>query len=371
MKTEIVRHREEHRTEVMEFNARMRAGGIHVDLSPDPESNWLPQPNHDQLFEEHYLALTESGEVCGGYTLKHQPFQIQGAIESIGFYHAPLSEGLINKSYAAVGTKLLMDAIRRCEKLYCLGMGAIEEPLPRMLKALRWTLEPVPFLFYIVHPSRFLRNVKALRRSPMRSMALDLAALSGAGWVGSKIRNSRYWIQRRMGNVSFKEIASFDSWCCELWHSCSQEYPFTAVRDTQTLQTLYPSNNQRFLKLRVTGGDGQTLGWAVCLDTQMLDNKHFGGMRVGTIVDLFAAPSDASSIAAAATDYLANRGVDLIVTNQSMNCWTDAFTRNGFLNGPSNFIFAASKKLANSLNGVIAANAYFVTRGDGDGPIHL
>ena len=371
MKTEIVRHREGHREEVAQFNDRMRAAGIDVGISEDPESSWLPELESDQLYEEHFLALNESGRVCGGYTLKHQLFQLNGEIESIGFYHAPLSEGLIDKSYAAVGTKLLMDAIRRRGKLYCLGMGSVEEPLPRMLGALRWTVTPAPFLFYIVHPSKFLRNIQALRNSPLRRLAIDIAALSGVGWAGCRVRNSRYWIQRRKDHVDCKEIKSFDSWCCELWNNSRQSYPFAAVRDTQTLQSLYPPDNQRFLKLRVTARDGATLGWAVCLDTQMVNNKHFGDMRLGSIVDLFAAPADAFRIAAAATDFLANRGVDLIVTNQSMKCWTEAFNRSGYLNGPSNFIFAASKKLAHSMDGVIDSQEYFVTRGDGDGPIHL
>jgi len=42
--------------------------------------------------------------------------------------------------------------------------------------------------------------------------------------------------------------------------------------------------------------------------------------------------------------------------------------RSGFLEGPSNFIFAAAKKLA-ALSS--AFDEFHINRGDGDGPIHL
>ena len=49
-----------------------------------------------------------------------------------------------------------------------------------------------------------------------------------------------------------------------------------------------------------------------------------------------------------------------------------ALERAGFLRGPSNFIFAASKNLAKLLEPFDSAkDEIHINRGDGDGPIHL
>jgi hypothetical protein len=70
----------------------------------------------------------------------------------------------------------------------------------------------------------------------------------------------------------------------------------------------------------------------------------------------------------AATAFLEKTGIDLIVSNQSHQAWRRAFERNGFLKGPSNFIFAASKKLT-ALLPLLQENSdtFHITRADGDG----
>src|SRR5678815_6030997 len=74
----------------------------------------------------------------------------------------------------------------------------------------------------------------------------------------------------------------------------------------------------------------------------------------------------------AAAAALQERGVDLIVSNQSHAAWAAALAGCGFGTGPSNFIFAASKKLAALLDPWSAhVGRIHLTRGDGDGPIHL
>ena len=118
--------------------------------------------------------------------------------------------------------------------------------------------------------------------------------------------------------------------------------------------------------------DGQSVGWAVLLDTQMVDNKYFGNLRVGSIVDCLASPENASGVIRAATKVLEDRGVDLIVSNQSHAAWCAGLRDAGFLLGPSNFPFAASKELTKLIHPVPTSMAQcHFTRGDGDGPIHL
>ena len=108
------------------------------------------------------------------------------------------------------------------------------------------------------------------------------------------------------------------------------------------------------------------------LATDMRHHKHFGNLRVGTIVDGLACPEDAPAVVRAATEELKRRQVDLIVTNQTHAAWREAFRRAGYLEGPSNRIFAASVKLGQRLGPwAESQDRVHITRGDGAGPIHL
>jgi len=92
-------------------------------------------------------------------------------------------------------------------------------------------------------------------------------------------------------------------------------------------------------------------------------------MRVGTIVDAFAAPEDAAAVVRASCDALAERQVDLIISNQSHRAWRRALSRAGFLRGPSSWLFAPSPALAELVFAVDpAGHAIHLNRGDGDWP---
>ena len=101
-------------------------------------------------------------------------------------------------------------------------------------------------------------------------------------------------------------------------------------------------------------------------------HKYFGDLRVGSIVDCFGAPGHAALVVAKVLAYLRARGVDLIVSNQSHRAWGDGLRAAGCLQGPSNFLFAASPQLAARLDPFDAnQNRLHFNRGDGDGPIHF
>src|SRR5205085_292365 len=101
-------------------------------------------------------------------------------------------------------------------------------------------------------------------------------------------------------------------------------------------------------------------------------DKYFGNMRVGSVVDVLAAPEDAPKVIAAATQVLDDRGPDLLLSNQSHPAWISALKSAGFIEGPSNYIFATSGPLTELLVKFDPAGAEIhLARGDGDGPIHL
>jgi hypothetical protein len=193
--------------------------------------------------------------------------------------------------------------------------------------------------------------------------------MTGTGWLG--IHAVQKWKGRRGGEAAAEPVRVFEAWADALWERSNYRYAMVAARDARALNTLYPPGDSRYIRLRVLK-DGAIVGWALLLDTQMKEHKQFGGLRVGTIADCLALPEDAEAVIAASAACLSGRRVDLIVSNQSHTAWCAALERCGFLCGPSNYVYAASKKLAEALDPFdVNRNEIHINRGDGDGPIHL
>jgi hypothetical protein len=338
---------------VRAFNERLGSHGVPAEqrFPETPDPGWMPGM-------ELFVAV-DGGIVRGGYILRRQRFHAAGDLVDAAHFRLPLSEGLIDRKYSALGLRLVRDALAREPRLYAMGMGGWEHPLPQMLKRLGWRMSAVPFYFKVVNAGRFLRNIRALRTSALRRFAMDAAAATGAGWLGMKALG----MLKILSPEKYDLAESFSGWADDVWQQVRGAYPLAAVRDGRTLDELYPASDPRFLRVRAAGG------WAVALDTQMEDHKQFGAMRVGTIVDGLAPVASASRVVRAATSLLMSRGVDLIVSNQSHAAWQRGLMEAGFRQGPSNYLVALSPELANAAGD--EPGRWHFDRGDGDGPIHL
>ncbi len=317
--------------------------------------------------------MEDGATVRGAYCIKVQDFWINGQPRTIGDLGLPLSEGIVDPRYWFLGPLLIKDALNRYPLMYGLGMGGLENPLPRMLSALGWSLAPVPFAFRFVRPTRCLRQLPRLRGTPPRRLFCDALAVTGASWAGARLfdlYNRARW--PRVDSCEIEEVDRFGPWTDDVWRAAQGSYFFAAVRDQATMNTLYGDSRVfrcQFLKISRAG---RALGWTMVLDTTVKDHRHFGDLRVGTLADGFARPEDVPAVIVRATRFLERRGVDLIVTNQSHRAWRAGLKTAGFLNGPSNFVLALSPPLA-TLVGPIEDRLgdYHVNRGDGDGPINL
>jgi len=372
MSIAIREHAEEYVEAVRRFNRRLADGGAAARFPCDPVPGWLPPVVGRRLFQEYFLAVDEAAEVRGAYALKHQDFWIKNREVALADYRQPVSEGAVDRRFPQVGVLLLRDAMHRQPILFGFGIGVMDEPLSRLLVAAGWRLSPVPFFFRVERPFAFLRNVAFLRRSAFRRFALDAAAFSGLGWLGIRCMSMiRRPASRPDPAVAVEVVEEFSAWADELWRRGRTDYGLTAVRDAETLRLLYPKEDSRFIRLALFR-ESRPIGWAVLMDSRLVGHKHFGAMRLGSIVDAFARPADAGAVVCAAAACLRTRGVDLIVSNQSHAAWRAGFRRAGFFQGPSNFLFAASPKLAECLGREgIDLDAIHVNRGDGDGPINL
>jgi len=360
---------------VAAFNQRLapQRMPVHFQFPERCVPDWLPPREGRRIRQEYFLAIEEDAAVRGGYILKTQEFRVDGNVEIAGNLQLPLSEGIVDPRYSFVGVQLVSNALKRQPLLYSLGMGGLDNPYPRLLKGLKWSMSLVPFFFRVVRPARFLRGLPSLRTSAIRELGLDLMAITGAGWLGIHLVQGlaarRF---RRLPACDAEPQLGFGDWTDDVWETSSRQYTLVATRDRNTLETLYSGSAfPGLIVLRMTR-NRRDIGWAAVLDTAMAAHRQFGNLRVGSIVDGFSAPDDAPAVIRAATLFLEQKKVDLIVSNQTHRAWIDGLKASGFLEGPSNFALALSKALAAKIPSCEQRwREFHFNRGDGDGPINL
>jgi hypothetical protein len=360
----------EHAPAVRAFNERLARAGAPWRFPETAVPDWLPHAAGVPVWQEYFLLL-EGDAVRGAYVLKRQDAVVgrRAPPRRVGSFYWPLSEGTIDPAYALVAPRLLQAALEHEPLLFLVGMVGRDRPIARLVRALGWRLSSVPFYFKPLRPGRFLRELRYGRHRPGVRFALDLASVSGAGWLGLTLAGLALRAgARRPAPVRIDAVQRFGDWADAIWAANAPRYSFVGGRDAAALNATYPPERGAFIRLRIARGD-QAIGWAVLQDSLPGSSEHFGGMRVGTIVDGFAAPEDAAAVLRAGTHVLAERQVDVIISNQSHRAWRRALTHAGFLRGPSSWLFAPSPALAALVFAVDpAGQAVHVNRGDGDWP---
>jgi hypothetical protein len=151
----------------------------------------------------------------------------------------------------------------------------------------------------------------------------------------------------------------------QIWNAVVPHYPLVFDRSREYLNWRFV--DPRYLRLGVSQGE-RLLGWVVCKTTPMRDNRYFGNMTVGTIVDLLVDPTrreEIQSVLSVGLRSLVESGADLIVMNLSEQRLVREVRRLGFAAGPSNFHF-----FTKNLPKLVLEECH-LTRGDSDGDAHL
>lgn len=366
----------EHVPAVLALNDRLESAGAAKPYFPTtPRPGRFPPPGVlPNLFQELFVAR-EGEAVRGGYALKQQEFSFEteegGARPAaiVGAFQIPVSEGAVEKRYSLLGLHLLRDALARNPLLYTLGIGGRGEPFARMLESARWRLIEVPFYFRVLQGGPFFRNMAYLRSTPARRQLFD--ALAWAQVPGLALP-AVHRLRSRRGSTTVRteKVESFGSWATELWEQCQGAYAFAATRTGDVLDTLYPPGEGDFVRLRFSKKNGTTVAWTLLLSHRLRAHRHFGDLHLGTLVDGAALPGYEAAAVRASTRFLQEDGAELVVSNQAHEGWCRGLERGGFFRGPSNFLFAASPRLAERLD-LENPSRLHLNRGDGDGPINL
>ena len=115
---------------VRAFNERLAADGVHAEQR-FPET---PDPGLDA----RHGAFRGRRRRRGARRLHSAAAELPGRANrcvAAAHYRLPLSEGLIDRTYSTLGLRLVRDALAREPRLYAMGMGGWDNPLPQMLEA--------------------------------------------------------------------------------------------------------------------------------------------------------------------------------------------------------------------------------------------
>lgn len=373
MSIEIVPHSAAHVDAVAAFNRRLADGGSPWSFFTEPEPSWIAPRPGQTVWREHHLAVDDTGEVRGAYALKPQTWLVRGEPHTVTDWQGPFSEGSVNVRFTTLGLRMIRDMLKKHPLLYSWGHGGDDQPVVQMLQKMGWVMHQTPFCLLVVKPGRFLRLNALLRSTRLRRLALDIGAYSGIGFVLLKLMHGALRLRclRRFSAMATVET-TFGPWADELWRRCKLRYTAIAVRDSASMNVLVPPAGwPPGIRLKVDRG-GQTIGWAVVLDTQMRGDARFGTLRVGSVVDCLADPVDTGEVVAVATRYLRRRGVDIVISNQAHPAWVRGFAQNGYAVLPNKRMFAPSPALRELLEPFDeTAQGLHLTNMDGHGPMAL
>src|SRR5215471_30444 len=142
MPLRIVPYTEREEMAARAFNQRMRERGAASEFLL-PESA-PPYNSASSIHTVYNLAL--DGDFCrGGFVLSDYPSWLdRNEITAVNCI-APLSEGIVDPAHAFVAMRIVKAIEERSPYAFSVGMGAENNPYPRLLKAAGWTIRTIPF----------------------------------------------------------------------------------------------------------------------------------------------------------------------------------------------------------------------------------
>lgn len=357
--------------QVESFNRRISAA-THHRLNVEKPFATIAQTEGSPVMQERVFCF-EGDELRGGASVRRMPFLVNGRPEEVAAWAAPVSEGVANRAYAMVALCIEREMRRRYPLIYATGS---REGGGEMMYRAGWFMRPVPFHFAVLRANPFLRNIAYLRQRRGLKILTDLAAVSGLGVIGLTLLDL---LQRARGRrpktdgLIVERVEDWGEWVDDVWERTRGKYALIGDRSSKALASLYPRENEHFIRLRFSAADrSRPLGWAVVTASRVKEHKHFGNMVLGAIVDLLADPEDARAVAGGAVAALRDANADLVVVNHSDRRWNEAFEQAGMLSAETNHYLFLAPELKRRFSPIEeCAERFFFTRGDGHGPMHL
>ena len=353
------------REEAAAFNERMRRANAPTDFVLSPGAEAFVQTG--AVTTTHYIARDQDDHVRGGMMCQEYPALVAGRTERVVNISAPISEGIVDSAYTFVGPLLIKHAVGRNRHAFVVGMGMASNPLPRLLKAMGWTIRVVPFYYRLIHAGRCLRHLRPVRTTRTRRLLGGIASRTGVAALGARIAHRPSTsAHRAAARFETEPIDTWDDSANAAWSAFAPGLSFGVKRTPDTLPFFYPLNGSglRAWKLK---RNGTSSGWFGMLVTRMSANEYFGDLTVATLTDCVGSAAAVEAATMIAVEHAKACGADILITNQQHVRVRESCAAAGWRPGPSNFLLATSRSLSEALH----ESTTYVTRRDGDGLVNL
>jgi hypothetical protein len=359
---------------VARFNHRLREGGRgeeQITLHPSLPGEAQYRPAGFPVYRQ--MMIAEDGrEVRAAVMLYHNSVFIHGRKREFCWLDMPISEGIIDRRYS-LAIVLLLKAVSRYEPfLMSTGAGPEDKDSFRLLSKLDWKHHAVPFFFYPVKVTKVLLGMSYFKKHAKLRYGALLGAYSGAGAALSGLLALRRRGATGLSGYEYSVEEAFDDWADRIFEDCLPDYGVAMRSDATTMNILHPPDKPSLTRLRVRRkgakrGAGRDAGWILVASKQMRNNRHFGDLKVGTLVDGFGRAADAPALVAVGINHLAETGADIIVANFSHAAWMEACRRTGMFAGPDNYYHFVSPGGSPLFEDTCPSGAIHMTRGHSDG----
>lgn len=329
---------------VRDFNLRMEQGGSKWKFYEGDVPEWLPPEEEATVWREYFVLVDEdAGLVRGGYALKHEQFMLKGRQVQLGWLQGPVAESAVDKSLRGLGKIMVNDAIAKYPMQISWGANSISAP----------SAGDAPMLLRVVQKRRFLCRAPVVRRRPPLARLADLSAATGVGPLALALGQSLVRLRGgRVRRFQVSEEAQFGTWADDVWDKARDAYDLIAMRDSRTLNRVMPFGLWPHAIPVKVSVEGEVVGWAAIRDRELTDDPLFGNLRAGSVIDALAVPGFEATVAAAATQTLERRGVDLIGACFLSPDWIKGFCSAGYFVIPDRRNIGFSSELSEVGGGV-------------------
>lgn len=364
MKISIVPFTSELEAAAARFNARMHDARA-------PTAFLLPERSHattrhGEVTVTHYVACDEQGDVRGGMLCHEYPAHVAGRTARVLNISAPLSEGIIDPAYTWVGSLLIKHALRENPLAFVVGMGGPDKPLPRLLRAMRWTVSVVPFYFRMLNAGRCAQELAPFRASRGRRFAASIAATTGIAAIGAlALHRASREAANAAREFTVDAITEWDT-VAEPWNAFVPRTTFAVERTPGVLPFFYPLNRSGF-QVWAMKRSTVPVGWFGLAITRMSANPYFGDLTVAVLTDCVGTTEAVQAGPMLAIERAKAAGAELLITNQQHQELQTGCVRAGWRAAPSNYLLATSPTLSTQLR----SETTYLTRRDGDGLVNL
>lgn len=365
MKISVEEFQAEHEEAAAAFNQRMQRASAPAGFLLPLRAK--PPVQSGGVRVTHYVALDEARHVRGGVICQAHPAIAGDSVAEAVNIQSPISEGIIDPAFTFVAPQLIKHTLRLSPLAFVVGMGSDRNPLPRLLKAMGWSIPAVPFYFRLLRGARCARQLAPLRSTRGRRIAAGLAAMTGAASLAPAFAHRVTPAAKDMASRFRAAPAErWSDWADQAWGTFAKGLSFGVLRTHDTLPFFYRFDG-RSPRVYTIERNGSAEGWFGLKLTAMSNNEYFGDLVVATLTDCVGTADAVRAGMVLAAHAARENGADLLITNQQHRLLRDACAAAGWRQGPSNFLFATSR----ALTAAVQADTVYITRRDGDGLINL